>query len=388
MPSPTPTTDPRPLVAHVLFRLAVGGLENGVVNLVNHLPATRFRHAIVCLTEATDFRRRIERDDVAVYQIHKRAGHDPAAGWRLYRLFREIRPALVHTRNLGCLEAQIPAWLARVPCRVHGEHGWDVFDPSGDVRKYQLLRRLHAPLIQRFIPLSRELEHYLGERVGIPAGRITRIYNGVDTERFQPGPSSALPATIAGANNLIIGTVGRMHGVKDQLTLAQAFLALHAAAGNRRDRLRLVMIGDGPLRSACQQLLDDAGLAGQCWLPGARDDVADILRALNVFVLPSQAEGISNTLLEAMASGLAVVATAVGGNAELVDDGHTGQLVAPSDPPALAGALMRYLDDPTLATTQGATGRERARQHFSLARMLGSYTEMYSQLLRARGIMD
>ena len=111
--------DRRPLVAHVIYRLGIGGLENGVVNLVNRLPEARFRHAIVCLTDYTDFRRRIARPDVSVHAIHKGPGHDPGAWLRLYRLFRTLRPAVVHTRNLGCLEALLPAWLAgvrRVPC--------------------------------------------------------------------------------------------------------------------------------------------------------------------------------------------------------------------------------------------------------------------------------
>lgn len=376
--------DRRPLVAHVIYRLGVGGLENGVVNLVNRLPEARFRHAIVCLTDYTDFRRRIARPDVSVHAIHKGPGHDPGAWLRLYRLFRMLRPAVVHTRNLGCLEALLPAWLAGVPARVHGEHGWDVFDPDGRSRKYRLLRRLHSPLVDRYVPLSRELETYLVDAVGIPPARLTRIYNGVDTARFHPGDGAGLPAGFASPDSLVIGTVGRMHGVKDQRNLAQAFVELARLVPTQAARLRLVLIGDGPLRAECQALLARAGLAEQAWLPGSRDDVPGLLRALDLFVLPSQAEGISNTILEAMACGLPVVATAVGGNPELVADGATGALVPPNDPTALAVALQAYVIDPARRAAHAAAARQRVETRFSLANMMARYAALYEGVLRAK----
>ncbi|HHQ42191.1 MAG TPA: sugar transferase, partial [Chromatiales bacterium] len=140
-------SDRRPLVAHVIYRLQTGGLENGLVNLINRLPRERFRHAVVCLTEATAFAARIEREDVRVHELRKREGNDPALLWRLWRLFREMRPAIVHSRNLAALEAQLPAALAGVPCRIHGEHGWDVHDPDGRSRRYRLVRRLYRPFV-------------------------------------------------------------------------------------------------------------------------------------------------------------------------------------------------------------------------------------------------
>ena len=384
LPPAADRDDPRPLIAHVIYRLQVGGLENGVVNLVNQMPADRYRHAIVCLTESTDFRQRIERSDVEVYEMHKRPGQDLGSWRRLYRLFRAIRPRIVHTRNIGCLEAQIPAWLAGVPCRVHGEHGWDVNDPDGSNRKYQWLRRLHSPLIHRFIALSRELEHYLLSRAGIGREKISRIYNGVDNRRFHPGKSDLLPPGFATTESVVFGTVGRMHGVKDQVNLCQAFILLCRNHPALADRLRLVLIGEGPLRDTCMTLLENAGLAAQSWLPGSRSDVPETMRALDVFVLPSQAEGISNTILEAMASGLPVVATDVGGNAELVDVGHTGALVPAGDPEALADRMAAYAQDSALRNSHGAAGCQRVAEHFSMAQMTGAYAGVYEKLLEAR----
>lgn len=383
---PPARDDPRPLIAHVIYRLQVGGLENGVVNLVNQMPAERYRHAVVCLSEATEFRERIERKDVAVYEIHKQAGNDPRSWRRLHRLFRDIRPTLVHTRNIGCLEAQVPAWLAGVPCRVHGEHGWDINDPHGGNRKYQWLRRLHSPLVHRFIALSRELERYLLQRVGIDGRKVNRIYNGVDERRFHPGPQQRMPEGFADAESIVFGTVGRMHGVKDQVNLCRAFVELCRHQPQLAAKLRLVLIGDGPLRGPCAQLLGAAELTDQAWLPGNRGDVPEIMRALDVFVLPSQAEGISNTILEAMASGLPVIATDVGGNGELVEPGATGSLVPANDPRALAGAMAVYAGDKGLRQAQGKAGCRRIAKYFSMTQMLAAYAGVYDQLIEQRGV--
>ncbi len=118
--------DTRPLVAHVMYRFDVGGLENGVVNLINHMPREAYRHAVISLTEITDFRKRIVRDDVEFIALDKSPGHALWIYPRLFRLFRTLRPAIVHTRNLGALELVVPAWAAGVPVRIHGEQGLGV----------------------------------------------------------------------------------------------------------------------------------------------------------------------------------------------------------------------------------------------------------------------
>ncbi len=372
-------------IVHIIHRLGVGGLENGLVNLINRLPEDKYRHSIVCLTEADEFRKRLRRDDVGVYEMHKRPGQDFGLYWRLYRLLRTLKPDIVHTRNLATLECQLPAWLARVPYRVHGEHGWDVFDPDGTNRKYQLLRRAFRPLIHAYVPLSCQLEDYLRLRVGVPGNKIRRICNGVDTDKFHPPPEnvrSAIPGCpFQNPEAVLIGTVGRMHGVKDQVTLVKAFIRLITRHPRYREAVRLVCVGEGPLRPECESILERAGLRDLAWLPGARDDIDVVLRGLDVFVLPSTAEGISNTILEAMATGLPVVATGVGGNPELVDDGVTGTLVTPSDEAAMADALHRYTGDPRLRREHGMEGRRRVGEEFSLAVMMRRYDDLYGHCL-------
>ena len=376
-----------PLIAHIIYRLDVGGMENGIVNLLNAMPTARYRHAIVCLTEYSDFRFRIRRSDVDYYALHKRPGKDPVVYWRLWRLLRRLRPDIVHTRNLPALDALPVAALAGVPARVHGEHGREITDLDGTRFKYKLLRQILRPLAQRYIALSCDLENWLHDGIGVSAHQLVRIYNGVDVERFRPteGRRAPLPrAGFAANDDIVIGTVGRMQIVKDQLTLTRAFLRLLELAPAQRAKLRLVVVGDGPLQQECRSLVARAGAQSLCWFAGTRNDIADILQGLDIFVLPSLAEGISNTILEAMASALPVVATRVGGNPELVADGTTGTLVPATDPEAMAHALATYVQDPNLRRRHGQAGRERVEHDFGLAAMVDGYLAVYDELMRNR----
>lgn len=382
--------DSRPLIVHVVYRFDTGGLENGVVNLINHLPADRFRHAVVALTEVTGFAARLKRTDVNLVSLHKPPGHALRVYPGLWRLFRRLAPAVVHTRNIAALEAQVPAWLAGVPVRIHGEHGRDV-DELGDKRaRYRTFRRLYRPFVQHQIALSGEIACYLRDEVGVRADALTELCNGVDTQRFRPAPEGAAPpdgCPFDPARHVVVGTVGRMQAVKDQTLLAQAFVQALASEPTLRQRLRLALVGDGPLRAACDRLLVDAGVRELAWLPGERADVPEVMRGFSLFVLPSRAEGISNTILEAMACGLPVLATGVGGNASLIDAGVTGELVPAGDVQALASRIAAIAADPDRMRRMGAAGRARAEARFSLGGMVAAYQHVYESRLRRAGAL-
>jgi sugar transferase (PEP-CTERM/EpsH1 system associated) len=373
-----------PLVAHVIHQLGTGGLENGLVNIVNRTPPERYRHAIVCLTDAAAFATRIEQPGVRILELRRSAGHSFALYARLWRVLRGLRPALIHSRNLAALEAQIPALLVPGARRVHGEHGRDLFDLHGQNRRYNLLRRAIRPLVQRYIAVSRDLAGWLQETVGVPRARIRQIYNGVDQRLFRPhaGPRPDLaPPGFLPPEPLVIGTVGRLAGVKDQSTLVRAFALLVRERPELARRLRLVIVGDGPDREAIARSLVQEGVDRLTWLAGERDDVPRLMRLFDLFALPSLGEGISNTLLEAMASGLPSVATRVGGNPELVTEGENGFLVPPGDARAMARALARYCDRPALLRTQGVAGRRRAETTFNWERCVEQYLGVYDELL-------
>ena len=373
------------MVVHVVYRFDMGGLENGVVNLINNMSSRNYRHVVLALTEVTDFRKRIVRDDVVFLALNKPPGHALSLYPSLFRLFRELRPSIVHTRNLAALEVLVPAWAAGVSVRIHGEHGRDVGDFDGSSKKYQWMRRLYSPFVGHYVALSRDLASYLTDKVRISRKRITQVYNGVDAVRFSPTDDIQRPlipgCPFVGAQLWRVGTVGRMQTVKDQLTLTRAFIRALEIAPELKSRLRLALVGDGPLREGCQLLLDTAGVSALSWLPGERDDVPEIMRGLDCFVLPSLAEGISNTILEAMACGLPVVATDVGGNADLVIHGVTGQIVPAGDVDAMAHSLVQLASSPELAQSMGRAGRQRILEKFSLDAMVGTYQGLYDRLL-------
>jgi len=372
-------------IVHVVHRFDTGGMENGMVNLFNALPPGRFRHTVVALTGYSDFRRRITGQPVEFHALDRKPGN--GLGWtlRLWKLLRALEPDLVHTRNLAALEAQFVAAAAGVRATVHGEHGRDVFDLYGLNWKYNLLRRAAKPFVSNYIAVSRDLETWLRIAIRVPPRKLHQIYNGVDSDRFQPREGErpgVLPAGFADARSVVFGSVGRMAEVKDYPTLTHAFIRLVQAHPVVAARARLAIVGEGPARRACQALLDEAGLAHLAWLPGERHDIDAVMQAFDVFVLPSRNEGISNTILEALASGLPVVATAVGGNVELVEHGVNGTLVAPGDPQGMAQALLDYLETPERIAEQGRRARLHAEQRFSIPVMAEAYATVYDQTLR------
>jgi sugar transferase (PEP-CTERM/EpsH1 system associated) len=376
------TNDTQPLIVHIVFRFDYGGLENGLVNLINGASG-KFRHAIIALTESTEFSKRL-RDPIPIYELHKRPGKDPKTYLRLFRLLRKLRPAAVHTRNLGTLDCAVIAAFAGVPVRIHGEHGWDIFDPDGTNPKYRLMRRFAGRFVRRFVTVSQDLKRWLVNVVGISADKITSICNGVDVERFRPrtaGDVSPLPADVFGAGAVVVGSVTRFEPIKDPLNLIEAFIRVRARADAAARSVRLLMVGDGELRNRALARLAEAGAADAAWLPGSRADVAPLLRCMDVFVLGSLREGISNTVLEAMASGVPVIATATGGNPELVADGDTGRLVPPGDAEALAAAIDHYVRDRDARAEAGRRARLRALEKFSLGVMLHNYEDLYDRAL-------
>jgi len=234
-----------------------------------------------------------------------------------------------------------------------------------------------------------DLAQWLVESIGIRPDRVTQIYNGVDTDKFHPSksPRERLgPDGFLAADSFVVGTVGRMEPVKDQITLVRAFIQLVQSRAGAHDRLRLMMIGDGSLRAPAMELLRSAGLENLAWLPGERDDVSELMRSMDLFVLPSLREGVSNTILEAMASGLPVVATRVGGNPELVGEEDTGVLVPHSDPPSMADAIDSYFREPERGVRHGAHGRRTVEKRFSMEAMVTGYLKTYDALTNAHSI--
>lgn len=370
---------PRPDIVHVVHSLATGGLENGVVNLVN-TTGDRFRHAIVCMTTAGSLRDRL-RPSVEVFEVHKRPGHDMLAFVRLIRLLKHLGPSIVHSRNWATFDAILAARIAGIARVVHGEHGRDISDPEGRNARRNRVRRLLAPFVSRFVTVSDDLRRWLVDWVRLPAEKVVTIHNGVDLGRFASlDRTDAREQVGLPASAVVVGTVGRLDPVKDQAGLIEAF----GAVVRTHPDVCLAIVGDGPCRDELTALVAGLSLEKHVYLLGERRDIPVVLSAMDCFVLPSIAEGISNTILEAMAVGLPVVGTRVGGTPELVDDGVTGRLVPALDVTALAAAIESYVADPSLRRHHGQAGRQRAIEQFDLERMSRAYTYLYAQLIPGR----
>lgn len=250
------------------------------------------------------------------------------------------------------------------------------------------MRRWLEPFIARYVAVSADLENWLRENVGIAPAKVVCIPNGIDTVRYVGVAGSRELRPLLGAfappGTVVVVNVGRLDPVKDQSGLIAAFKLLCDSSPTTAARWRLTIVGEGTCRKDLETQIARLGLADRVCLLGDRKDVPEILAECDVFALSSVAEGIPLTLLEAMAAGLPIVATRVGGVGEVVADGVTGTLVEPGKPGVLARALRSYVEDASRRGQHGDAGRQRVEQRFSLSAMLAGYTSLYDEVLARR----
>ncbi len=362
-------------VMHIVYSLQPGGMEFGVVKLVNGLDRRRIGSSI-CSTRPGELKALVAAG-IPVFELQRRDGNDLRLLWQLYRLFRRERPDVVHTHGWGTLfEGLTAARLAHVPVVVHGEHG--TLQLHGHRR---WLQRGGWSWANQVLSVSSRLSERMAGETGFPLQSIQTIRNGVDLMRFGRTGRAAARVTLGlGDDDVVIGTVGRLVPVKDHVSLVEAVAHLRPEGIEPT----LVIAGDGPLRQEIVQRAAAWGVGRQVRLLGHRPDVETVLAALDVFVLSSISEGLPNTVLEAMATGLPVVATRVGGTDEVVEDGVTGVLVPPRSPEALGGAIARIIRDGALRGAMGAAARRRVETEFALADTVRRYEALYVRLVGAR----
>jgi sugar transferase (PEP-CTERM/EpsH1 system associated) len=372
-------------ILHVVDNLGIGGTELCLANLIERT-SDRIEHAVCSVRESGATAVRLQAQGIRIIELRKAPGNDWSLPLRFARLCRDVAPDIVHTRNWGSIDAIVGARLARVPVVIHGEHGRDVTDPNGTNRRRNRTRRVLSAFVDRMVAVSDQLGRWLVDDVHIRASKVRVLKNGVDAQRFEPCGDRAARRASHGyaADDIVVGTVGRLDPVKNQAALIEMLEALRAT----QPRLRLVIAGDGPERNTLARQVDGARLGDRASLLGQRDDIPDVMRTFDIFVLPSLGEGMCNTILEAMAAGLPVVATSVGGNPELVADGVTGTLVPPRDADALASAVTRYAADERLRAEHGAAGRRRVLAEFTLERMAERYMDLYESEMKGRSVTN
>ncbi len=374
---------PRRLM-HLVLNLRVGGLERVVVDLVRCLDRTRYRVEVCCLDEGGDLQREIESLGVPVTVLGMSQIGGGAVLGRLVEHMRANGTEVVNTHNvLAHKFGALAARCAGVAVVVHTKHGRNFVGRPFEHPKIQVYGHLLSWITDRIVAVSDDAREVCRRYELVPSRKLITIPNGVDVRRFEIAVDRQAVLRDLGvpAEARLVGNVARFVPEKDQATLLRAFARVAEAS----PRAFLLLVGDGPLMEAAQRLSQELRIAGRVRFAGRRQDVPEILGALDAFALSSVTEGTSISLLEAMAAGVPVVATAVGGNPALIADGVTGLLCPSRDPEGLAGRIVEVLRDPSRARAMAAAARAKVRAAYSLERTAAAYADLYQELLDRKG---
>ncbi len=365
-------TVPAPLrVVHLLQGLEVGGLEIMVAHLLEGLDPCRFQSQVIGYDTLGPLAYRLGMSGIPAFLLKRQPGVDLRYIPRLARHLARIRPDILHLHNpTAFFYGTLAGKLARVPRIIYTEHGRDW--ASSKRNKY--LHRVLGRLVNRIVVVSESGRAVL-QAEGVPGWRIATIHNGIDAARFLIGEDRwGMRARLGfDCEQRLLGIVARLDPIKNHASLLRAMPQVIQAYPDAT----LLIVGDGPLRADLERQASELGLGRHVRFLGTRDDVPELLVALDVVVLCSFSEGLSLTLLEEGAAGLPAVATSVGGNPEIVEDGQTGLLVPVGDEEALARAIISLLADPERAHAIGQAARLQFMREFTLARMVSCYAALY-----------
>ena len=364
-------------VAHLVWSFDIGGMENGIVNLINKSNPQTTRYSVIALTNLGLSKSRVQATNVSFFELGKGAGNDWGIIGHLARIFRRIKPDIVHTHGWPTyVEGLLGAFLGKVPVLIHGEHGTTFFEKRRRVLAYRILKKWTT----HYTVVSSSLRRPLEDVIGIPSKKIISIPNGVDLERFNYKPlvrKKVRHKLGIDKDEFVVGSVGRLVPVKGFEVFVESIKEL-AACG---ERVRGLLVGQGTLYDKLRRLsVNGNGMASTMFL-GNRDDVDDILQAFDVYVSTSYSEGMSNTILEAMASRIPIIATAVGGTVELVRANSSGILIAPGDSKKLSRSLMYRANNPEERVWLGSGARTRCEMDFSLDSMINRYESLYQSCI-------
>lgn len=365
-------------IGHVLHRLDRAGAEVLAAELARALN-DRFRFAFLCLDGVGPLGEQLRDEGFAVVELGRKPGLDLAVAGRLRDAAAEHRVHVLHAHQYTpFFYSALSRGLGEMPPILFTEHGRHYPDPRKFKRMVAnqcLLRRC-----DRVTAVGRFVKRALVRNEGLPARRVDVIYNGITPA---VGPASAADRRAArqllniDEHDRVVMQVARFHPVKDHETSIRAF----AQVARQVARARLVLVGDGEGRSRCEALAAELQVAGRVTFTGVRADVSALLPAADVFVLSSLSEGVSVTLLEAMNAGIAICATDVGGNGEVVNHERTGLLSPRRDPQKLAEHVISLLNQPHRRAAMGEAGRQKLLRQFTQAQMHGAYADLYDTML-------
>jgi len=368
-------------VGHAIYAFHDGGMERGLLNLINYGDRLCFRHVILCLTDAGAFANLLASPNCEVVELHKKEGNDWRLPWRIAQAARRHRLNILHARGWPALvETALGARLARVPQTIYTFHGKTFEDLKGISLKRRWTQKAMIRSYRRVITLNRQMRSDLAAECSISEERIQIIANGVDVEVFRPREERQKLRAAFGlpADRLILGNVARLDPVKNHGVILRALRRL----ADQRLKVYFLLVGDGPHRTVLEQEIQRLGLASEVRLFGYSNRVPELLNCMDLYVQSSLYEGFSNTVLEAMACGVPILATDVGGTGDILNEGREGFFFQPDDDEKLASLIVRLTQDTERRRLLGERARHRAVEQFPIQSMVRNYQTIYQDLVR------
>lgn len=373
-------------ILHIYQNSKIGGIQQQILSIVRMYDREKFNPMVCCFGPKMELGKEIEKAGIDFVALNRQRYNKFSVGiiLDLYRLMKERNIHVLRTHKYRAnLYGRIAGKLAGVPVIIASEH-----NIYRDEKEKRLIRRVTNKLLSmvtdKMVTVSDAIKNDILRYDRVSPSKIMALHNGVDTERFKPGVNfrDMRNQFALSKDDVVIGFVGRLVNSKGLNYLIEAVALLKNSSN-----VKLLIVGDGSLMEELKQMAKDKGLEESVIFTGLRRDITDILSSIDIFVLSSIKEGFPNSLLEAMAMGKPIVATAVGGIPEVIDHGTNGLLVKPADVEGLQSALKLLIDDRLMAKNIGLAARDFIVKNYSITATVRKWETLYCQILQSKGLL-